>query len=103
CSRASRRVRARKTQAGRCRSSPLSPGDDPAAKAETPRPDLLDARVDPKLELALLGPVIVEVADARPKEASDLRPPGRDQPSGRRQADPDVELPERTPRRPRQA
>ena len=67
------------------------------------RADVVDARVAPRVEEPRLGPLLPEVADARAEEAAHLVPAGRDDRAGGRQADADVELPQRPPDAARQA
>src|SRR2546423_5580094 len=96
-SRASRPARARRTQAAPSRSRASAPGDDAAAEAEPPRAQVANAGVPPELEQQRLGIPLVEAANARPEEVSDLGPARREQPSRERQAGTDVRLPERPP------
>src|SRR4051812_21570975 len=93
-SRASRPPTARRTRAASRRSGSLPPDDDAAAEAQAPGLHIGEGgRAEERDEIV----VVPEAADARPEEAPDLVPTGRDQPSRSRQADPHPELPEWTP------
>src|SRR5204862_7344490 len=91
-------ARARRKQAARCRSRPAAPDHDPAAEAQAPMADVLQAGSAPELEQPRYGEAPPEILDARPEKVADARPAGRDQPSGERQACADVEAPERARR-----